>query len=164
MKKVLIALDYDQSAKKVAEQGIALAKCMGATAIFCHVIKDPALYSSSEQIPIAGFSGHLYTVPEKFDNVEELKKIALKFLEKISHQLGDNSIHVMVQEGDEAEAILKMSRKEQASVIVMGVHSQNWLENKIMGNVTERVLHHSTIPVYIIPTKKEMIVVIANVI
>jgi nucleotide-binding universal stress UspA family protein len=156
MKKILIALDYDPSATKVAENGISLAKSMNAESILCHVIKDPVLYSASEQAPILGFSGHLYTVPEKFDNIDELKKIAMQFLEKIKHQYGDDGIQTIVVEGDEAESILKTAVQENASVIVMGVHSQNWLENKIMGNVTEKVIHHASIPLFIIPTKREI--------
>jgi nucleotide-binding universal stress UspA family protein len=37
----------------------------------------------------------------------------------------------------------------------MGSHSQKWLENIIMGSVTEKVLHHTSIPIFIIPTKQK---------
>jgi len=36
----------------------------------------------------------------------------------------------------------------------LGTHSQRWLENIIMGSVAEKVLHHTKIPLLIIPTKK----------
>jgi nucleotide-binding universal stress UspA family protein len=36
----------------------------------------------------------------------------------------------------------------------MGSHSKKWLENIVMGSVTQEVLHQTTIPLYIIPTKK----------
>jgi len=36
----------------------------------------------------------------------------------------------------------------------MGSHSQKWLENIIMGSVTKEVLRKTTIPLFIIPTKK----------
>jgi len=41
-----------------------------------------------------------------------------------------------------------------ADIIVMGSHSRRWLENIVMGSVTEEVLHHTSIPLFIIPTKK----------
>jgi nucleotide-binding universal stress UspA family protein len=47
LKKVLIALDYDPTAQKVAETGYSLAKTMGAEVILLHVISDPVYYSSS---------------------------------------------------------------------------------------------------------------------
>jgi nucleotide-binding universal stress UspA family protein len=36
----------------------------------------------------------------------------------------------------------------------MGSHSQKWLENIIMGSVTQEVLRKTNIPLFIIPTKK----------
>jgi nucleotide-binding universal stress UspA family protein len=47
LKKVLIALDYDPTAQKVAETGYSLAKAMGAEVILLHAISDPVYYSSS---------------------------------------------------------------------------------------------------------------------
>jgi nucleotide-binding universal stress UspA family protein len=40
-----------------------------------------------------------------------------------------------------------------ADMIILGSHSQKWLENIVMGSVTEEVLRQSTIPLFIIPTK-----------
>jgi nucleotide-binding universal stress UspA family protein len=42
----------------------------------------------------------------------------------------------------------------KADVIVIGSHSRKWLENIVMGSVTEKVLHHTSIPLLIVPTKK----------
>ena len=41
MKKVLIAIDYDPSAQKVAEAGYAMAMAMGANILLLHVIAEP---------------------------------------------------------------------------------------------------------------------------
>src|SRR5665648_427725 len=46
MKKVLIALDYDPTAQKVAEVGFSMAKDMNAEVTLLHVISDPAYYSA----------------------------------------------------------------------------------------------------------------------
>jgi nucleotide-binding universal stress UspA family protein len=35
----------------------------------------------------------------------------------------------------------------------MGSHSRRWLEKILMGSVTETVLHKTTIPLFIVPTK-----------
>ena len=36
----------------------------------------------------------------------------------------------------------------------MGSHSRKWLENIVMGSVTEEVLRKTTVPMFIVPTKK----------
>ena len=154
LKKVLIALDYDPTAQKVAETGYSLAKTMGAEVILLHVISDPVYYSSSGYSPIMGFDGFMNTEQFQLDSVDGLKRASMYFLDKTRHHLGDNTIQTMVEEGDYAESILKAAKHLHADIIVMGSHSRKWLENIVMGSVTEKVLHHTTIPLFIIPTKK----------
>ena len=154
MKKVMIALDYNPTAQKIAETGYALAKAMGAEVILMHVITDPVYYSSSEFSPIMGYTGYLDTSPFPLDGINELKKAAEHFLDKTRHHLGDTSITTQFAEGDFAEAILKTAKTLHADIIVMGSHSKRWLENIIMGSVTEEVLNNTSIPLFIIPTKK----------
>jgi len=154
MKKVLIALDYDPTAQKVAEVGFSLAKTMGAEVILMHVISDPVYYSSTEFSPIMGFTGTMDTDPMQLASVDGLKNAAQHFLDKSKHHLGDKTIQTKVKEGDFAESILKTAKDLHADIIVMGSHSRRWLENIVMGSVTEEVLHHTSIPLFIIPTKK----------
>ena len=154
MKKVLIALDYDPTAQKIAEMGFELAQSMKAEVILLHVISDPVYYSSLDYSPIMGFTGYLNTDPPQLNAVEMLKTASLNFLDKSKNHLGDRTIETVIEEGDFAESILKTAKKHHADLIVMGSHSKKWLENIVMGSVTEQVLHHTTIPLYIIPTKK----------
>ena len=155
MKTVLIALDYHPTAQKVAETGFSLAKSMGADVILLHVISDPVYYSSMEYSPIMGFTGFMDSGPIQFDNAD-LKKAAQHFLDKSKHHLGDQTIQTRVNEnnGDFAESILKTAKDLHADIIVMGSHARRWLDEILMGSVTENVLHHTSIPLFIIPTKK----------
>jgi nucleotide-binding universal stress UspA family protein len=152
--KALIALDYDPTAQKVAEAGFSMAKAMGAEVVLLHVISDPVYYSSVEYSPIMGFSGYMELDPIQLESVDGLIKASQNFLDKSKEHLGDDTIKTLVKEGDFAETILKTAKSEHADVIVMGSHSRKWLENMVMGSVTEKVLHHTTIPLLIIPTKK----------
>jgi nucleotide-binding universal stress UspA family protein len=154
MKKVLIALDYDPTAQKVAEQGFLLAKSMEAEVILLHVIADVLYYASTDYSPIMGFDGFMNSGPLELDNEVMLKQASQEFLDKSRQHLGDETIQTMVKEGDLAESILKAAKEVHADIIVMGSHSRKWLENILLGSATEKVLHHSAIPLFIIPTKK----------
>jgi nucleotide-binding universal stress UspA family protein len=155
MKKVLIALDYNPTAQKVAESGFSLAKTMGAKVILMHVISDPVYYSSPEYSPIMGFTGYnMGTGILQFDSDDKLKKASQHFLDKSKHHLGDETIQTLVKEGDFAESILKTAKDLHVDIIVMGSHSRRWLDEILLGSVTEKVLHHTSIPLFIIPTKK----------
>jgi nucleotide-binding universal stress UspA family protein len=154
VKKVLIALDYYPTSQKVAESGFSLAKNIGAEIILLHVITDPVYYSSPEYSPIMGYTGNLDKDLMQLDSVAALKKASQQFLDKSKHHLGDKTIQTLVEEGDYAESILKAAKDLHADIIVMGTHSRKWLENIVMGSVTEKVLNHTSIPLFIIPTKK----------
>jgi len=153
MKKILIALDFNPTAQKVAEVGYLLAKSLGAEVVLLHVLIDPLYYSAVENFPIAGYTGSLIT-PLQIVDTDVTKKESKLFLDKIRHHLGDDTIQTMVKEGDFADMILKSAKEWHADMIVMGSHSQRWLEEILMGSVTEQVLHHTTIPLFIIPTHK----------
>jgi nucleotide-binding universal stress UspA family protein len=155
VKKVLIALDYDPTAQKVAEVGFSVAKAMNAEIILLHVISDPVYYSATEYSPIMGFNGFMDTGQMQLDSPDGLKQAALHFLDKSRHHLGDKSIQILIKEGDFAESILKAAKELHADIIILGSHSRKWLENIVMGSVTEKVLHHTPIPLFIIPTKKQ---------
>jgi nucleotide-binding universal stress UspA family protein len=154
MTKVLIALDFNPTAKKVAEEGFSLATTMGAEIILLHVIVDPIFYSSMESAPMMGYAGNMLITPSQKCSIEDVNKAAQQFLDKSKHHLGDEAIQTLVKEGDFAECILKAAKDLHADVIVMGSHSRRWLDEVLMGSVTEKVLHHTTIPLFIIPTKK----------
>jgi nucleotide-binding universal stress UspA family protein len=154
MKKVLIALDYDPTAQKIAEAGYALARDMNAGVILLHVISDPVYYASRDYSPIMGFNGYMDLGTIQKDSVENLIEASGHYLNKIKRHLEDESIQTIVKEGDFAEAILKAAREVRADIIVIGSHSQKWLEKVVMGSVTTKVLNHTHIPLYIVPTKK----------
>ena len=154
MKKVLIALDYNPTAQKVAEVGFSMAKSMNAEITLLHVITDPMFYSTSGYSPIMGFNGYMDMGPVQLESVDGLKNASLQYLNKSRQHLGDKTIETMVKEGDFADSILETAKELHAEIIVIGSYSRKWLENILMGSVTEKVLHHTSIPLFIVPTKK----------
>jgi len=153
MKKVLIALDYDPTAQKVAEQGYSLAKAMGAEVILMHVVNDPINYTMTDFSPIMGYGGFMDI--DKFQpTLENLKTASLHFLEKAKHHLGDETIQTKITDGEISDSILKTAKDIHADIIVVGSHSRKWLENIVVGSVAKDVLNNTKIPLYIIPTKK----------
>jgi Universal stress protein UspA and related nucleotide-binding proteins len=143
MEKVLIAIDYDETAQKVAEEGYALAKAMNAQAILLHVLHErPNYYIDSPSV----YEMHI-------GYIEDLKIAIQKFLDNTKKHLGDKYILTVLKEGDIAETILETARDLGVDIIVMGTHSRRWLENIIMGSDAKSVLKRTSIPLYIVPLK-----------
>jgi len=145
IKKVLIALDYDETSQKVAETGFSLAQTMNAETILLHVISEnPAYYSSN-----------MYMLEWNMDIMSDLKSSTREFLDKTKKQLGNETIKTVVKEGIIADTILETAKKLNADIIVMGSHSRKWLENIILGSSAETVLKKTTLPLFVVPTKKQ---------
>ena len=143
--KVLIAMDYDETTQKVAEKGFSMAKTMNAEVILLHVISEQPVY----------YSSYAYMRELQVDFSGNLEESTQRFLEKTKKHLGDDSIQIVVEFGEIAATILSTAKKLNADIIVMGSHSRKWLENIILGSETEAVLKKTTIPLFIIPTKKQ---------
>ena len=155
MKKILIALDYDPTAEKIAEAGYALAKDMNAQAILLHVLADTQYYMPLEYSPIMGFSGMLPLDMVGPLQPEDLEQAALSFLDASRKHLGDPQIETVVAEGESSASILKIANAKNIDIIVIGSHSRSAFEKIIMGSVTEKLLHDCNIPLFIVPTKKK---------
>jgi len=145
IKKILVAMDYDETSQKVAETGYSMAQALNAEMILLHVISEQPVY----------YSTYTYMRELRVDILVDLKKSIHAFLDKAKKYLGDESIKTIVSEGDIAETILKTAGDLKVDVIVMGSHSRKWLENIILGSEAEVVLKKTTIPLFIVPTKKQ---------
>lgn len=154
IKKILIALDYNPTAQKVAEEGYALAKAMQAEVTLLHVIADAPYYSSVQYSPIMGLDSFGAAGLLQVETAQEIKKAAGYFLDKTKEHLGNDAIGTVVAEGDFADTILEISDQVDAGIIVMGTHSRRGLDKILMGSVAEKVLRQTKVPTYIIPTRE----------
>src|SRR6185312_6656513 len=151
MKKILIAIDYNPTAQKIAETGYSLAKSMNAEVTLLHVVADYTYYSSLDYSPILGFDSFSNLGMIQTNTVTELQTAAGDYLQKIKSFLGDDNIKTLIKDGDSGDAILDAAKEINADVIVMGSHSRHGLDKILMGSVAQKVLRNSTIPLFIIP-------------
>jgi len=144
IKKVLIALDYDPTALKVADRGFTIAKEMGAEVILLHIIMNLVTYSLT----------YLKIDSLKLKSLSDLKEASQDFLDIPKQCPGKNMIQTIVKQGDFAVSILNGAKEMAVDLIIVGSHSSMWLEEIVMGRVTNEVLQQNRIPILIIPTKK----------
>lgn len=156
MKNVLIALDYDPTAQKIAETGYELASALEAQVTLLHVVANEVYYSTRAYTPIMGFGGFSPAEPFEGEQAANLKDAAYSYLDKTRNHLGDSNIRTIVKEGDFANVIIDTAELTGADVIVLGSHSRRWLEKIVMGSVTEKVMKSAKIPLLIVPTRKNL--------
>lgn len=153
MKKIILAVDYNQFAQKVVETGFAYSRLMKAEMIIVHAIPEIS-YGSTESESIMGFQG--FSTDGAFMNMEEQKEEANKFLGCIVKHLGDMSIKTRVLHyKNPSETILAYAVKSKADLIVIGMHSPYEYPAISFGiNVTSDLVNQSPIPVLVVPPKQ----------
>ncbi|MBV5281833.1 MAG: universal stress protein [Paludibacter sp.] len=144
VQKILIAMDFHPTSEKVAEVGFAMAKSLGAEVVLLHVKVRVVDYSL-----IYKKMGSL-----KLETVEELALAAEHFLKNSKHKLSEDLVKTLVKEGDFAISILDAAKEMAIDLIVMGSNRTRWLEEIVLGRVTNKVLQQSKIPILIAPTRK----------
>ncbi|MEO7444691.1 MAG: universal stress protein [Ferruginibacter sp.] len=150
MKKIIIALDYNPSAEKVAEKGYEIAKAMQAEITLVHVITEPAFYAM-QYSPIMGYTGS-YT-EGTVEVVDDINNKGKDFLIASVKHLGDDSIKTKLLSGDDVdESVLKYCEKQQADVLIIGSHSHKGLAGIFDTDVSSDLIKHTKIPLLIIPT------------
>jgi nucleotide-binding universal stress UspA family protein len=127
---------------------------MGAQVILLHVISDYVYYSSLDYSPILGYDSFSNLGTIQTGTLDELKKAAQNYLDTTKKHLGDEAIQTIVKDGDFGQVILETAKELNVDVIVMGTHGRRGLNKILIGSVAEKVLHHSSIPLFIIPNKK----------
>lgn len=155
MKKILIAIDYNPTAEKIAEMGYELAKSMNAEVILLHVVADYTYYSSLDYSPIMGFDTFSNLGVLQTNTVLQLQDAAQEYLQKCKNHLSDSSIKTLVKDGDSGDAIIEAANNLNVDIIVMGSHSRKGLDKILMGSVAEKVLRHSKVPLFIIPISEQ---------
>ncbi|MGH2566073.1 MAG: universal stress protein [Ginsengibacter sp.] len=151
MKKVLIAIDYNPSAQKVAETGYTYARLMNAEISIVHAIADISHYTM-EYMPIMGFEG--FGADIQYMNIDEQKYEAYSFLDCVVKYLGDNHIKTFVLDGITSETILEFATHWEADLLVLGTQNLNGFEKLAYGNTTSIILKKSRIPVLVVPAER----------
>jgi len=144
MKRILIALDFHPSATKIIEAGLLMAKKMEAKVTLLYV-----------KIKLVNYSLTYKKVGSiKLDSMADLEFAAHSFLEKSKHKMNDNMIETIVKEGDFAEFVINTAKDMCVDMIIIGSHNAKWVEEMVMGRITNESLQQISIPLLIIPTRK----------
>ena len=144
-KHILVPIDGSTLSQKVATQGVALAKSVGAkiTAFYAAPPATPIVYRNN--LPVG------YAMPaEHQEMIEKTAARYLEFVERAARKAGVECEVVHVVTDYPEEGILKIAKKKKCDLIVMATHGQGGLRGVFVGSVTQKVLGKAKIPVMVI--------------
>ena len=136
--RIVIAVDGSDEARQAARRGIRLAQGFGATVDVLSVVEQKALQLTE-------------TSAEKAQ-LRERGEAALTEIEELASEFG-HPVTTNLLEGKPAVRISEYADEQDADLIVVGRQGLTGLGRRLLGGVTERVLHRSDVPVLVISGK-----------
>ena len=150
LKKILVPVDGSEISFKAANYAIHIAKLVNAQLIPLNIIEDVK-------------QGGAIGLQERYGNisiVEGFKKARkqsaedwLKKIEKSAEKLGVKVKSVILDADgkNEKKMVTEYAVKNNVDLIVIGSKGRSMFKGLWIGGFTNSVLHHSTVPVLVVP-------------
>ena len=137
--KILVAVDMSEQSKKALEFASLLSKKCDTELIIANVFDAFERVSSSK---------------EKLEKIAEtLPKGSWEKLESYADEAkaqGVKNVRIERMEGDAAERILNLSKREKPDMIVLGSRGRGAFKELLLGSVSHKVTNHAGYPVLIV--------------
>jgi nucleotide-binding universal stress UspA family protein len=150
IKKILVPVDGSETSFKAANYAIYLAKMVNAELIPINIIED---IKQGGAIGLQAKYGNV-SIVEAFEKAR--KQTAQEWLKKIENaaeKLGVKVKSVILDsEGkNEKKLIIEYTTKNKIDLIIIGSKGGSRFKGLWIGGFTNSILHHSTIPVLVVP-------------
>lgn len=141
-KHLLIAFDGSELSQKALQQGLELAKVIGA--------KVTALFVTMPWTAIAvGEIAVMYPPKEYDENAAASARETLKRATEAAQQQGIACDTVHVSDAQPHKAIVETAASKGCDLIVMSSHGRRGVAGLLLGSVTTKTLSHAHVPVLV---------------
>ncbi|TJX15934.1 universal stress protein [Tissierella creatinini] len=136
MKKILVPIDGSDSAKRALDEAKKIAQCMNSEIMILNVIT-----------PIPTFGNARVQFMEE---VQSLGKINSTELFKNALDDFTGKVDTKTRIGNPADEIILEAEEGGYDAIIMGSRGQGTFARTLLGSVSNKVLHHSNVSVFIV--------------
>lgn len=144
--KILVPLDGSEVAEHALAPAVDLAKKYDGTLVL--LCTCTMMYATGSLQDLTNDHNWFWTTPTDDPTYLEGKE----YLTKLIGDLSESGVEIqsLLVKGDEAGAIIGISEAQDINLIVMTKHCQSEPQQNLLGDITERVLHHTSCPVMVI--------------
>ncbi|MFF0988885.1 universal stress protein [Kocuria nitroreducens] len=142
---ILVGTDGSETATLAVAEAADLAANLGAKLLILTAFANGADTKLGEQ-------AHNVPAPKSWRSARRTE--AEEVLAEAVDSLGrtDLSVETVAQEGDAAEAIIRVAEKRNADIVVVGNKGMTGIKRFLLGSVPSRVAHHAPCSVFIVRT------------
>lgn len=134
--RILIATDGSPGSMAAVEEGVRLAKTLGAGVTFVAVAHAP--------LPLLGDPYYQRALSENLAVMRTALAKAIPYAEE-RHVQSDTEL----LEGSPAKAILDLARSRDVDLIVVGSRGLGAVKGALLGSVSSEIVHHADRPVLV---------------
>lgn len=144
--RILMPTDGSGCARKATRKGLELARRLGSSVTFLHVLENPLVagYAAPEALP---YSAQLY---------QDLKQAGREILDEAlasAERQGVEAYARLVENRRPADAIHEA--EEDHDLVIMGTHGRRGMDRWMFGSVAEGALRRSEKPFMVIRASDE---------
>lgn len=139
--RILIATDGSAKSNVAANNGIELAKSLGAQVIALYVVNEVVIASAVRQLGSDR--------KEVEGKLQDAGRKAVESVKKMGDEVGVN-VEPIVRIGAPAEVIVSTAGSEKADLVVMGSHGESGVSKLLIGSVVQKVLYWASVPVLVV--------------
>ena len=152
IQRILVAIDNEPESLKVAKAALQLVEQLHTGVALVSVVERQIVTMNSD------IMGMGMGISENVLLETELEDAQKKNFERIHQKLinslfSEHFVTSLIVEGIPEDAIREAAQKYKANLIVLGTHGRTGIEHFLIGSVAEKVIRHSELPVFIVPTK-----------
>jgi nucleotide-binding universal stress UspA family protein len=136
---VLAAVDFSPGSHQAVRLGAAIALTLGVRLELIHVIEQPGVLGRWRRPVAAGEA-------ERAADAE----VALR---KLADTVSGLRTTIRLERGVAAEAIVKIAKRQKASLIAVGAHGGGQRFARVIGSTAYRVACLSTVPILVVPLR-----------
>ena len=146
MKTILVAVDFSDVTDAVVKAAYDQAIASRAVLKFVYVSAPEPDFVGYGSTPVYNVGVREKTL------ISETRK-----LEKIAERMEEKGVEAnsILLEGPIVDSLLSEIEANNFDLIVTGSHGHGALFNLVVGSVTSALLHHSKVPVLVVPTERE---------
>lgn len=133
--RIVIAVDGSDEARRAARRGLELAQGFDANVDVLSVVEQKAL--------------RLTKTSDEKAQLRDRRETALTEMEELASEFGQ-PVTTKLVEGQPAVRISEYADEQDADLLIVGRQGLTGLGRRLLGGVTEQVLHRSNVPVLVV--------------
>jgi nucleotide-binding universal stress UspA family protein len=142
MKEIICPVDFSATSKSALHYAAGLAVHLRAQLTIVHIYELPVIYGDAPFLAVQQMGAEIEEAAGK--NLQrETEAVIAAYPGIVAEKV--------LECGIPASEIIRVAEKRNAGLIVMGTKGLSAVERLLIGSTTERVFHHSGIPVLCIP-------------